>query len=472
MRPRILLIETDADLASALMKGLEAEGYETVTATNGDEGLAVAKKGPFNVVITALKLPSISGLEVVRQLHITKRQLPIIMMTGSGTTESAIEATRQGAFDYLTKPFEMPALLKIVAQAVSRNQPPPAALPLAKIFQGKSRIIGSSLAMQKLYKEIGRAARSSLSVLICGETGSGKELVARAIHDYSAQAGEPFVAVNSAAIPDTLLESELFGHERSAFTNADARRIGCFERAKRGTIFLDEIGDLIPATQVKLLRVIQEKYLHRVGGNERIPVEARILSATNQDLDTAIREKRFREDLFYRLTAITIHVPSLSQRLEDVPELVSCFVQRCCAESGIETPSIRAEAIEFLQGQIWIGNVRELENVVGHALLLAGDDAIGLADVQQACATTRRTVSALNRTVADYLADLFLKPQKGEIKGVRSRMLEDMERELFATAIRTTKGNQAKAALWLGVTRRTVREKLIHFGIHQARKRT
>jgi len=456
MGTRVLLIEADASVAIALKKALEAEGYGTVLVTRGGEGLARAKDEPFDVVITALKLPGLSGLEVVRQLHLAKRQLPIIMMTAFGTTDSAIEATRHGAFDYITKPFEIPALLTVVAQAVARGQPASGNVYLAQPFHGKSRIVGSGPAMQKLYKEIGRAARTSLNVLICGKTGSGKELVAHAIHQYSDRADEPFIAVNCAAIPDTLLESELFGHERGAFTNAEARRIGCFEQTKGGSIFLDEIGDLPLATQVKLLRVLQEKYIQRVGGNEKIAVEARILAATHQDLDTARREKRFREDLFYRLSAITITLPSLNQRLEDIPELVSFFVQRLCAESGIVAPPIQPEAIEFLQGQIWEGNVRQLENVIGHALLLAGWHPIRLADVQQACATTRRTAIVGNRTIGDYVTDLFLKAQQGQIKDVRGRILEDMERELFTLAIRAAQGNQTKAARWLGVTRRTM----------------
>src|SRR5882724_5492050 len=231
MGTRVLLIEADASVAIALKKALEVEGYGTVLVTRGGEGLARAKDEPFDVVITALKVPGLSGLEVVRQLHLAKRQLPIIMMTAFGTTESAIEAIRHGAFDYLTKPFEMPALLAVVAEAVARNDPASAQLHMLQPFQGKSRMVGSGSAMQKLYKEIGRAARSSLNVLISGETGSGKELVANTIHEFSDRASEPFIPVNCAAIPDTLLESELFGHERGAFTNAEARRIGCFEQA-------------------------------------------------------------------------------------------------------------------------------------------------------------------------------------------------------------------------------------------------
>ena len=464
---RVLLVESDISVAIALRDALGAAGYTVATLTRGDEGLARAKEGVFEVVITALRLPGLSGLEVVRQLHSAKPKLPIIMMAAFGTTESAIEATKHGAFEYLTKPFEVPTLLQIVAKAAACHDPTPGRAEAPSCVEGKSGIVGSSPVMQKLYKEIGLAAKSSLNVLICGETGSGKELVARALHQYSSRAEEPFVDVNCTAIPDTLLESELFGHERGAFTNAETRRIGCFERAKRGTIFLDEIGDMSPNTQAKLLRVVQEKHIQRVGGNEKIKVEARILSATQRDLYAAIEANQFREDLFYRLSGITIRLPSLKERMEDIPELVNFFLHRFCLETAVETSSIRAEALEFLQTQKWRGNVRELQNVIGHSLLLADHHPITLAQVQQAYAATCRLLIPANRTVADYFAELIAKAKQGEIRGLHGRMLEDMERELFTLAIQMAEGNNARAARWLGVTRRTLRERLLHFGRHQ-----
>jgi DNA-binding NtrC family response regulator len=461
---RILLVENDASVASALQNALGAAGYTVVTVMRGDEGLTRAKEETFEIVITALRLPGMSGLELVRQLHAAKPRLPIIMMAAFGTTESAIEATKHGAFEYVTKPFELPALLRIVGKAAACHEPTPVPAEARALAEGKSGMVGSSLAMQRLYKEIGRAAKSSLNVLICGETGSGKELVARALHRYSDRAEQPFVDVNCTAIPDTLLESELFGHERGAFTNAEARRIGCFERAKRGTIFLDEIGDMNPNTQAKLLRVVQEKDFQRVGGNEKIKVEARIVSATQRDLHGAIEAKQFREDLFYRLNGITIRLPSLKERMEDIPELVNYFLHRFCLESAAEPPSIRAEALEFLQAQTWPGNVRELQNVIGYSLLLADHHPITLAQVQQACAETRRLRVPANRTVANYFAELLEKAARGELRDLHGRMLEDMERELFTLAIRKAEGNNAQAARWLGVSRRTLRERLLHFG--------
>jgi DNA-binding NtrC family response regulator len=322
--------------------------------------------------------------------------------------------------------------------------------------------------MQAVYKEIGRVAATTVTVLIRGETGTGKELVARAIYQHSKRAGQPFVAVNCGAIPETLLESELFGHERGAYTGAHTRRVGRFEQANLGTIFLDEIGDLSLSTQVKLLRVLQEKYIQRVGGNEKIPVDVRVLTATHRDLESAIQEKQFREDLFYRLSGVTITLPPLSQRPEDIPDLVKYFLRRSATEMGNDAPSIQPEAVASLATQTWPGNVRELENVVRQALLLARGYSISLEHVQQACARNRKPVAGSDQTIAAYFNELLDRAQRGEVQGVHALMFDDMERELFTRAIQLAQGNQAKAARWLGVTRTTMREKLIHFGLRAA----
>src|SRR5438445_538526 len=297
---------------------------------------------------------------------------------------------------------------------------------------------------------------------------SGDNGLARAIYQHSSRAAQPFIAVNCAAIPETLLESELFGHERGAFTGAHARRVGRFEQANHGTIFLDEIGDLSLSTQVKLLRVLQEKYVQRVGGNEKIPVDVRALAATHRDLETALKENQFREDLFYRLSGVTIALPPLSQRPEDIPDLVKYFMRRSGGEVGVDAPSIQPEAIVFLQNQAWRGNVRELENVVRQALLIARNYPISLEYAQEAYARTRKSVLVPDQTIAGYFTGLLAKAERGEADGVHAKMIEEMERELFARAIQLAQGNQAKAARWLGVTRTTMREKLMHFGLHPA----
>ncbi len=466
MKSRILLIEDDASIVGGLKKELQAEGYEVAVAERGDKGLAQAKAEPFDVVITDLKMPGLSGLELVEQLHAAKPKLPIILVTAFGTTDSAIEATKLGAYDYLLKPFDMAELLDLVAKSVACNRLMSEPVAMGEARSNQSAIIGNSRAMQAVYKEIGRVAATAVTVLIRGGTGTGKELVARAIYQHSSRAAQPFIAVNCAAIPETLLESELFGHERGAFTGAHARRVGRFEQANHGTLFLDEIGDMSLSTQVKLLRVLQEKYIQRVGGNEKIPVDVRVLAATHRDLETALKETQFREDLFYRLSGVTITLPPLSHRPEDIPDLVKYFMQRSCGEVGVDAPSIQPEAIAFLQNQAWPGNVRELENVVRQALLLARNYPIGLEHAREAYARTRKSVLISDQSIAGYFSELLAKAQRGEVEGVHARMSEEMERELFTRAIHLAEGNQARAARWLGVTRTTMREKLIHFGLH------
>jgi nitrogen regulation protein NR(I) len=465
-RPKILLIEDDPGIAGGLRKELQVEGYEVAVAARGDDGLAQAKAQPFDVVITDLKMPGLSGLELVEQLHTAKPKLPIILVTAFGTAETAIDATKLGAYDYLLKPFAMAELLDLVAKAVACNRLMSEPIELGAARSAQSAIIGNGRAMQAVYKEIGRVAATGITVLVRGETGTGKELVARAIYQHSDRAAQPFVAVNCGAIPETLLESELFGHERGAFTGAHARRVGRFEQANRGTIFLDEIGDLSLSTQVKLLRVLEENYIQRVGGNEKVPVDVRILTATHRDLETAIQEKQFREDLYYRLTSVTITLPPLSQRAEDVPDLVKYFLRRSAVELDYDAPSIQAEALSFLQHQNWPGNVRELENVAREALLLARGYSISLEHVQEAHARSHQPAVGANQSIAGYVAELLARAQRGEVEGVHAMMIRDMERELYAGAIHLAQGNQAKAARWLGVTRTTMREKLIHFGLH------
>ena len=438
----------------------------------GDDGLTHAREQPCDVVLTDLKLPGLSGLELVEQLHAAKPKLPIIMMTAFGTTETAIEATKLGAYDYLLKPLDMGELLDLLSKAVASGRLMSEPLKLGNADSSQSAIIGNSRAMQAIYKEIGRVAATTVTVLIRGETGTGKELVARAIYQHGNRNDKPFVAVNCAAIPETLLESELFGHERGAYTGAHARRVGRFEQANLGTIFLDEIGDLSLSTQVKLLRVLQEKYIQRVGGNDKIPVDVRVLTATHRDLESAIRERQFREDLFYRLSGVTITLPPLSQRPDDIPDLVKYFLQRSAAELGNDSPSIQPDAISFLQTQTWPGNVRELENVVRQACLLSRGYSISLEHVQQAEARSRKPLAVEDQTIAGYFNDLLDRAQRGEVEAVHARMFVDMERELFTRAIQMAKGNQAKAARWLGVTRTTMREKLVHFGLRPAGEKT
>lgn len=469
MQPKILLIEDDSGTASALQKVLQAEGYGVQVADRGDEGLAQARSVSFDLVLTDLKLPGLSGMDLAAQLRAAKPKLPIVMITAHGTTDTAIEATKIGAYEYLIKPFEADDLLDVVAAAVAHSRLMSEPVEMGEARSARFAIIGQSRVMQGIYKEIGRVAATPATVLIRGATGSGKELIARALYQHSDRADKPFIAVNCAAIPETLLESELFGHERGSFTGAQARRIGRFEQAHSGTIFLDEIGDLNANTQSKLLRVLQERCIQRLGGDATIPVDVRVLAATHRDLETAIKEKEFREDLYYRLSVVTIHLPSLRERAEDIPDLVRFFVRRYAGEVGHDSPSIQPEAVAFLQTQSWPGNVRELENVVRQALLLARPFGISLEHVRQVLLKAHKPTAIASQTHAAYIADLLARAQRGEEQNAFTRMIADLEPELFTQAIRLAQGNQAKAARWLGVTRLKMREKLTQLGLHPAR---
>jgi DNA-binding NtrC family response regulator len=469
MRPTILIIEDDASLGAALKKVLTAEGYEVEIADRGDEGLERALGSTYGVVLTDLRLPGLDGLELIQRLHAAKPKQPILLMTAHGTTETAIEATKSGAYDYLVKPLQPDELLDLVAAGVAGSRFMSEPVEIGEGRLDRSALIGRSRAMQAVYKDIGRVAATPATVLIRGETGTGKELVARAIYQHSDRVDKPFVAVNCAAIPDTLLESELFGHERGAFTGAQARRIGRFEQANGGTIFLDEIGDLNPNTQGKLLRVLQERCIQRLGSETSIPIDVRVLAATHRNLETAMSEKAFREDLFYRISVVTITLPPLSQRAEDIPALVNYFIRRYAAELGKHEPFIRPEAVEFLQNQTWPGNVRELENTVRQAMLAAHQFAVDRSHVEGVLRNARRPLAQQQQTHAGYVTELLARVQSGDLQDAYARMIQDLEPELFRQAIALAQGNQAKAARWLGVTRLKMREKLIQFGLHPGR---
>lgn len=470
---KILLIEDDPAIATTLRRVLVGEGYEIATETTGEGGLVAVKNSSYDIVITDLKLPGLNGLQLVRELHPAQPRLPILMMTAHGTTETAIEAIQSGAFDYIVKPFEISELLRLVKQAVtaSRLMSEPVQLGNAGAPQASGGVIvGSSRSMQAIYKEIGRVAAKPVSVLIRGETGTGKELIARAIYQYSDRVNAPFVAINCAAIPETLLESELFGHERGAFTGAETRRIGRFEQADKGTIFLDEIGDMTPGTQVKLMRVLQEKCLQRLGGKETVPVDVRVIAATHRDLETAIKKNQFREDLYYRISVVVLTLPPLRERPEDIPDLARFFLNKYAEEFSTPQPSIHAEALSFLQAQPWQGNVRELENVVRKVLLLARGYTISVDHVKTALAKAGPPPVTAEKTLHAYADELLSAAQRGEISDAYGQLHEAAERILIGRAIEKAQGNQAQAARWLGISRLTLREKLIHFGLHPGRE--
>lgn len=469
---RLLLIEDDAVAADSLRQVFCEEGYAVTVAARGDEGLRLATESDFEVVLSDVRMPGLDGLELVRRLHHSNPRLPVILMTAHGTTDVAIEATKRGAYDYLLKPFDMPELLETVEKAVRSHRLTAGPVALGGEVPVADAIIGSSRAMQAIFKEIGRVAARPVPVLIQGATGTGKELIARAIFQHSDRAQGPFIAVNCAAIPETLLESELFGHERGAFTGAEARRIGRFEQAHGGTLFLDEIGDMTPGTQVKLLRVLQEKAIQRVGGKDLIPVDVRILAATHRDLETAVAAHQFREDLLYRLNVVTLSLPPLEHRREDIPALVSYFLHRYGAELGVPDPAIQPEALEALRQRAWPGNVRELENTVRKALLLSRGYPIDAGIIQSALvpgASSSPATGGEGLPTSQQVGQWLEAARRGELTDVYRRVIERVERELFAQAFALAEGNLTRAAAWLGITRLTLREKLTSFGLRPER---
>ena len=463
----ILLIEDDASLAANLENVLKEDGFKVIVCHRGDEGLRRANHEDCDAVLTDLRLPGLGGLELVKQLHETQPRLPVLLMTAHGTIETAIEATKYGAYDYLQKPFEMSELINLLHRAVeaSRLMRDPVALPDAPTGS-QTALVGISRAMQDVCKEIGRVAPKPVSVLIRGETGTGKELIARALYQHSPRAQAPFIAINCAAIPENLIESELFGHERGAFTGAEQRRIGRFEQADKGTLFLDEIGDLPPNTQVRLLRVLQQQTFRRVGGAESISVDVRIIAATHRNLEAMIRQDKFREDLFHRLNVVCLQLAPLRERREDIPLLVRHFLGKFAGDFGLENPAISSAAIALLQANSWPGNVRELENITRRLLLGARGLSINADTVRQALAARNTGSAATGHTFTAFAGDLLARARHDGLLDAHARMLAEAEREIITQAILLAEGNQARAARWLGLSRFTLREKLKQLGLH------
>jgi DNA-binding NtrC family response regulator len=464
---KVLLIEDEMSLAAALQRVLEIEGYEVVTELDPAKGLNHAREGDFQVVVTDLKMPGLSGMDVIRTLHQSKPQLPVILMTGHHTTEAAIEAMKLGAYDYILKPPDPPEFLALIEKAVTNSRLMSEQVDVGQAGFAKDAIIGSSRMMQNVYKEIGRVAAMPVTVLIRGETGTGKELVARAIYQHSDRADKPFIEVNCVAIPENLLESELFGHEPGAFTDAKTRRIGRFEQANHGTLLLDEIGDMSPSTQGKLLRVLQNRMIQRLGGKEIISVDVRVIAATHRDLETAIQQRQFREDLYYRLNHFVITLPPLRERLEDIPELVKYFVQRYTAELGLGASGMPSpDALEYLRQQPWPGNVRELRNIVRKTLLLARGYPITREVVTRALVQTGPPRPAADESLSGYISELLGRAERGDLDNVQAALSDVVERELYRQAIKLAKGDQTRAAGWIGVSRPTIKEKLLKHGLH------
>ncbi|GEP44937.1 sigma-54-dependent transcriptional regulator [Brevifollis gellanilyticus] len=476
---QLLLIDDDDDFASSLTVVLEASGHEVTPASDGDMGVRLAAERDFDLVITDFRMPGLGGLQVLEKIRAAKPRLPVILMTAYSTTERAIEATKAGAFDYLMKPFDPPELLAVIERAgATATAARPVSLKESASSSSSSAdhepLIGRSRQMQSLFKEIGRLADMPVPVLILGETGTGKELIARALHQHGNRSSKSFIAVNCAAIPESLIESELFGHEKGAFTHAVARRIGRFEQAQDGTLFLDEIGDLPASVQVKLLRVLQERKVCRVGSTQDITLNVRILAATHRDLPAMIQAGTFREDLFYRLNTAILRLPPLRERMEDIAPLSSSILTRAARELGLAQPTLQKEALSLLEAHPWPGNIRELENSLRRLVIDSRGLPVGAAQVRQLLSQAPRTDLApdrdvpLRRLVEKRLAEA----REGKLPaGALPALLDDLEQQLYTTALEQAEGNQSSVAEWLGVSRVTVREKLDRYQLLPKRPR-
>ncbi len=377
--PYILVIDDDKEVRYSLNRVLTSQHYQVQESASGEEGVAAVKKQAPDVVLLDNRMTGMSGIETLQHIRAANPKQLIIFMTAFGTAQTAIEAMKFGAYDYVVKPFDPPKLLALVESALRTQADSKSAAgykPVINTDEHKEGIVGTSDAMQTVFKVIGQFAASDASVMITGESGTGKELVARSLHRHSHRSTKPFVAVNCAAIPENLIESELFGHERGSFTGATAQRLGKFELCDGGTIFLDEIGDMTPATQTKILRVLQEGDIQRVGGVETIKVSVRVIAATNKDLELLVREKKFREDLYYRLNVVRVKLPPLRERVEDVPQIVDFFVQNLAKAKKVKARKVAPEALALFATYGWPGNVRELENVVYRSAVAATGDTI------------------------------------------------------------------------------------------------
>jgi two-component system nitrogen regulation response regulator GlnG len=464
--PTLLVIDDEPSILHAFRRAFSGDDVCLRTATTAAEGLAILERELPEVVILDVKLPDRSGLDTLRQIRQLDARIPVVLITGHGTTDTAIEAMKLGAYEYLLKPLELPQLRELVARAleISRLMRVPAMLAGETPAAERSDVlIGRCPAMQEVYKEIGRVAPQDMTVLILGESGTGKELVARAIYHHSRRATAPFLAINCAAIPETLLEGELFGHEKGAFTGADRRRIGKFEQCSGGTLFLDEIGDMSLLTQAKLLRFLQEQQFERVGGNETVHTDVRLIAATNYDLPELVAAGQFRSDLYYRLSVCTIHLPPLRDRGGDLALLVDAFVKRFSRELGKDVQRVAPETLEVLQHYGWPGNVRELQSVLKKALLRATGPVLAPGFLPPALGRPEKTDEPA-AAFPDW--DRFLGDRlEAGSTDLYAEALAAMERQLLTRVLRHTSGRQLQASRILGITRGSLRTKIRALGI-------
>jgi len=458
-KPRILVIDDEAAIRDSLRMTLEYEGYDFAAAATGQEGLALAEREPPDLVVLDVKMPGMDGLEVLDRLHAINEALPVIVISGHGTIGTAVEATKKGAFDFIEKPFASERVLVSLRNALDQRRLRDENRTLKKAVEFRHQMVGESAALKQVMAAVGRAAPTNATVLIQGESGVGKELVARAIHRNSLRSRERFVQVNCAAIPEELFESELFGHEKGSFTGATEKQIGKFEQADRGTIFLDEVGDMSPKTQAKVLRVLQEGEVERLGSARTIKVDVRVIAATNKNLEEEIEKGHFREDLYFRLAVIPIHVPPLRERPDDVPLLVRHYMDYFARENNMRPKRITAAALEGLQRYRWKGNIRELSNTVERIMIMAAGDTIDVADLPE---TVRSSHHAAGRSSAPAGGDT--EPAKG---GTLREFKDVTERAYLVSKLRDNGWNISKTAEAIDTPRSNLYKKLEQYQISQ-----
>lgn len=506
--PTILVIDDDDEIRYSLKRVLSSRQYSLVEASSGEHGIEVAEKCRPSVILLDNRMEGISGLETLQHLKSTVPAAMIILMTAYGNTQTAIEAMKYGAFDYVIKPFDLKKIIQLVGSALDAyqdlDQSESDYQPLLNSDDYKEGIVGTSEPMQQVFKMIGQVAASDVTVMITGESGTGKELVARALYQHSYRASKPFIAVNCAAIPENLIESELFGHEKGSFTGATNQRTGKFELCDEGTIFLDEIGDMSLSTQTKILRALQEGEIQRVGGTGTITVDVRMIAATNKDLEKLVEEKKFREDLYYRLNVVRIRLPSLRERKTDIPQLVDFMLQRLSKDRKIRVRSFSPEAQSILNFYSWPGNVRELENVVYRSAVIAQGETILQKDlpgdvVKAAQQVAEESGSQIlpekkpDQDVLDRVGREVEEPSDSETQEIGGRealgasaltlpeawdlvyqklreesdqaLLPRIEEAIIRRVLTETRGNQMKASGMLGITRGTLRKRIEQYAI-------
>lgn len=472
---RILVADDEESMRWVLSKALRKKGFTVDLARDGEEALRLVQSNEYDLAILDIKMPGFTGLELLDKVRELKHDLLMVIMTAEASMKNAVEAMKRGAYDYITKPFDLDVIDAII-EKVNRAREITSQMTilreeLKERYHLEKTVIGNSPAMREVYKTIGKVAPSDVTVLVQGESGTGKELIARAIHFNSKRIGKPFIALNCAAIPKELLESELFGFEKGAFTGAIERKLGKFEQANGGTIFLDEIGDMPLDLQAKILRVLQEKEVTRTGGSQNIAVDVRIVAATNQNLEELVRKKQFREDLFYRLNVVPIQLVPLRERKEDVPLLVAYFLQNACAELEVSPKKCSPEAMALLTTHNWPGNVRELENTIKRAVILSSDPLLITSDFPGLCSRQAGgEAPAADDLSLEALVDMKLrasltKLDKMESGDIYNLVLKQVERPLIRFVLEKTRGNQVKGAEILGINRNTLRKKIQELGI-------